>query len=324
MLRYDAHSCTDVTGFGLIGHAREMAVASGVTLEITADALQFLPGAVEYARRGALPGGLKNNREFASCSVELKREIARETEDLLYDPQTAGGLLDQPAGERCREVHRRLSRGPRAGARGQGHPNRMTPKAMHNPIIIALDVESAAAARDMVDQIGPRVNFYKVGLELYTAAGMEVVHRLIGEGKHVFLDLKMYDIPETVSRAVAQAAEVRRAVPYRSRGEQRHACSRDGARRQQSADSRRHGADQLRPGGYGRPGVRWHGRKPRGTARTQGSGNRRGRHRGLAFGSGRGAACCGSADHHRNAGRTFGGCRRGRSETHRHTRASNP
>jgi len=83
----------------------------------------------------------------------------------------------------------------------------MTPKAMHNPIIIALDVESAAAARDMVDQIGPRVNFYKVGLELYTAAGMEVVHRLIGEGKHVFLDLKMYDIPETVSRAVAQAAK---------------------------------------------------------------------------------------------------------------------
>ncbi len=93
MLRYDAHGCTDVTGFGLIGHAREMALASGVTLEIDADVLQFLPGAVEYARRGALPGGLKNNREFASCSVELKREIAREIEDLLYDPQTSGGLL---------------------------------------------------------------------------------------------------------------------------------------------------------------------------------------------------------------------------------------
>jgi selenide,water dikinase len=93
MLRYDAHGCTDVTGFGLIGHAREMALASGVTLEIAADELQFLPGALEYARRGALPGGLKNNREFASCSVELKREIAREIEDLLYDPQTSGGLL---------------------------------------------------------------------------------------------------------------------------------------------------------------------------------------------------------------------------------------
>jgi len=93
MLRYDAHSCTDVTGFGLIGHAREMALASKVTLEIAADTLQFLPGALEYALRGALPGGLKNNREFASCSVELKREIAREVEDLLYDPQTSGGLL---------------------------------------------------------------------------------------------------------------------------------------------------------------------------------------------------------------------------------------
>jgi orotidine-5'-phosphate decarboxylase len=83
----------------------------------------------------------------------------------------------------------------------------MNPKVLHNPIIIALDVESAAAAHEMVERIGPRVNFYKVGLELYTAAGMEVVHRLAGEGKQVFLDLKMYDIPETVSRAVAQVAK---------------------------------------------------------------------------------------------------------------------
>jgi selenide,water dikinase len=97
MLRFDVHGCTDVTGFGLIGHAREMAVASGVTLEIAVDQLQFLPGAVEYARAGAIPAGLKNNREFASCSVELEREpgreLAREIEDLLHDPQTSGGLL---------------------------------------------------------------------------------------------------------------------------------------------------------------------------------------------------------------------------------------
>ncbi|MEO8593953.1 MAG: orotidine-5'-phosphate decarboxylase [Candidatus Solibacter sp.] len=78
---------------------------------------------------------------------------------------------------------------------------------MHNPIIIALDVESAGAARALVDKIGPRVDFYKVGLELYAAAGMEIVHNLVGEGKQVFLDLKMYDIPETVSRAVARVAE---------------------------------------------------------------------------------------------------------------------
>ncbi|MCX6631724.1 MAG: orotidine-5'-phosphate decarboxylase [Candidatus Solibacter sp.] len=77
---------------------------------------------------------------------------------------------------------------------------------MHNPIIVALDVESAAAARALVAGIGPRVNFYKVGLELYTAAGAEIVKQLLGEGKQVFLDLKMYDIPETVARAVAVVA----------------------------------------------------------------------------------------------------------------------
>ena len=93
MLRFDVHGCTDVTGFGLIGHAREMALASGVTLEIQVDAVRFLPGALEYAKRGAVPGGLKNNREFASCAVAAARPLAPEIEDLLYDPQTSGGLL---------------------------------------------------------------------------------------------------------------------------------------------------------------------------------------------------------------------------------------
>jgi selenide,water dikinase len=93
MLEFEVHGCTDVTGFGLLGHAREMALASGVTLEIDVDATQFLPGAVEYARAGAIPGGLRNNRDFASCIVELTREIPEEIENLLYDPQTSGGLL---------------------------------------------------------------------------------------------------------------------------------------------------------------------------------------------------------------------------------------
>jgi orotidine-5'-phosphate decarboxylase len=82
----------------------------------------------------------------------------------------------------------------------------MTQRAMQNPIIAALDVESAAGARALVARIGPRVNFYKVGLELYTAAGMEIVKQLLGEGKQVFLDLKLYDIPETVARAVSLVA----------------------------------------------------------------------------------------------------------------------
>ena len=95
MLASDAHGCTDVTGFGLIGHAREMALASNVTLEIDARLVRFLPGALEYAHQGALPGGLKNNRELAFSAVEKCNtfSVSRETEDLLYDPQTSGGLL---------------------------------------------------------------------------------------------------------------------------------------------------------------------------------------------------------------------------------------
>ncbi len=93
MLQYDVHGCTDVSGFGLMGHGREMALASNVTLEIAVDQVRFLPGALEYARQGALSGGLHNNREFASCVVETERELPREVEDLLYDPQTSGGLL---------------------------------------------------------------------------------------------------------------------------------------------------------------------------------------------------------------------------------------
>ncbi len=89
MLECEAHGCTDVTGFGLLGHAREMALASEVTLEIDPRAVRFLPGAVEYARQGAIAGGLKNNREFVASCVEGSWEF----DDLLYDPQTSGGLL---------------------------------------------------------------------------------------------------------------------------------------------------------------------------------------------------------------------------------------
>jgi orotidine-5'-phosphate decarboxylase len=75
-----------------------------------------------------------------------------------------------------------------------------------NPIIVALDVESAAEARMLVARLGGSVDFYKVGMELYAAAGMNFVRDLLGQGKDVFLDLKFYDIPETVKRAVAQVA----------------------------------------------------------------------------------------------------------------------
>lgn len=93
MLALDVHSCTDVTGFGLLGHAREMALASNVTLEIAASAVRFLPGAIEYSQAGAHSGGLNNNRDFVESCVIMPSEIPAEIQALLYDPQTSGGLL---------------------------------------------------------------------------------------------------------------------------------------------------------------------------------------------------------------------------------------
>lgn len=89
----EVHGCTDITGFGLIGHARELAVASGVTLELDSSLVPLLPGAREQALAGAIPGGLRNNRDFASCDVAVSAAVAPELELLLYDPQTSGGLL---------------------------------------------------------------------------------------------------------------------------------------------------------------------------------------------------------------------------------------
>ena len=75
-----------------------------------------------------------------------------------------------------------------------------------NPIIVALDVESAEEARTLICRLGNHIDFYKVGMELYAAAGMGIVEELLDQAKRVFLDLKLYDIPETVKRTVAQVS----------------------------------------------------------------------------------------------------------------------
>lgn len=89
----NVHGCTDVTGFGLLGHAREMALASNVTLEIAASTVRFLPGGIEYSKLGAHSGGLHNNRDFVESCISMDPEIPQEIQALLYDPQTSGGLL---------------------------------------------------------------------------------------------------------------------------------------------------------------------------------------------------------------------------------------
>jgi selenide, water dikinase len=91
--KFDVHSMTDVTGFGLIGHAREMALASNVALRLSSRDIPILPGALDCIRAGYIPGGLNNNRDFAECAVGYEAEIGAELKALLFDPQTAGGLL---------------------------------------------------------------------------------------------------------------------------------------------------------------------------------------------------------------------------------------
>jgi selenide,water dikinase len=90
---YQVHAMTDVTGFGLIGHAREMALASNVALQLFTKNIAILPGALGCIRAGHIPGGLKANREFAECVVGYESAISDELKTLLFDPQTAGGLL---------------------------------------------------------------------------------------------------------------------------------------------------------------------------------------------------------------------------------------
>ncbi len=100
-----AHACTDITGFGFIGHALEMASASQVGMVIRSNDIPIFPEALEYARLGLIPGGAHSNRQFFSCRVDRDPRVSALRMDLLYDPQTSGGLLiSLPMGETARLV----------------------------------------------------------------------------------------------------------------------------------------------------------------------------------------------------------------------------
>ena len=87
------HAVTDVTGFGLLGHAREMAIGSGVSMKIDHKQIAYLPGAIEASRGQFFSGGMKNNRDFCESCVGFADSVAEEFRALLFDPQTSGGLL---------------------------------------------------------------------------------------------------------------------------------------------------------------------------------------------------------------------------------------
>ena len=98
------HACTDVTGFGMIGHAREMALASGVSLKIDAAAVEVLDNASECVLEGFIPGGLRSNEDFAMSCVEFAARVPDQMRRLLFDPQTAGGLLVSVDAEKANDV----------------------------------------------------------------------------------------------------------------------------------------------------------------------------------------------------------------------------
>lgn len=86
-------SCTDITGFGLVGHAYEMAKGSNVSLEIYSDKVPVIEGAKELASMGIIPAGMYSNKKYVGENIEKTKDIEESVEDLLYDPQTSGGLL---------------------------------------------------------------------------------------------------------------------------------------------------------------------------------------------------------------------------------------
>lgn len=93
MVKYHVHSCTDVTGFGLIGHSFEMAQGSNCTIHIQADHVPYHTEALEFASMGLVPAGAYRNREYAEAGVAVRGNISLALQDILYDPQTSGGLL---------------------------------------------------------------------------------------------------------------------------------------------------------------------------------------------------------------------------------------
>lgn len=92
-LKYQINSCTDITGFGLLGHTYEMAKGSGNTIKIFSEAVPLLPKVYEMASMGIVPAGAYKNRNWLSCQVSIESDVDEARVDSFFDPQTSGGLL---------------------------------------------------------------------------------------------------------------------------------------------------------------------------------------------------------------------------------------
>ncbi len=108
MVDFPVHACTDITGFGLLGHLAEMIVGSAVGLQIYAERIPLIEEVLTYAGMGLVPAGAYKNREFRECMVRFMPTVGRVMQDVLFDPQTSGGLLISVASDSAGELVKRL------------------------------------------------------------------------------------------------------------------------------------------------------------------------------------------------------------------------
>jgi selenide,water dikinase len=101
MSNFDVGACTDVTGFGLLGHLAEMVCGSEMSARIFSDRVPMLAEALEFATMGLIPAGAYKNREFRESMIDFSQTVTRSRQDALVDPQTSGGLLISIGGQQC-------------------------------------------------------------------------------------------------------------------------------------------------------------------------------------------------------------------------------
>jgi selenide,water dikinase len=131
MREFGVKGATDVTGFALLGHAWEMARASNITIRIEPGAVPLLDGALELASAGVITGADKTNREYVGDDIEIDESVSKELRHLLYDPQTAGGMLISISPDRANDFLTRLQENyPTAAVIG-----RVTERTAHSIVV---------------------------------------------------------------------------------------------------------------------------------------------------------------------------------------------
>jgi selenide,water dikinase len=113
MVKVGINGCTDITGFGLLGHAYEMAEASNVSIEIWSDYLPIIKESIDFAKMGIIPAGRYNNEDYLAGHIDFSGDIRQEIKDIMYDPQTSGGLLISVPEEYSEKLMEELRRGNR-------------------------------------------------------------------------------------------------------------------------------------------------------------------------------------------------------------------